>query len=81
MPKLRIEVYAAYLAYTDSGIGRLIETDRHIGKLDNTLTPYQRRQRRRRRRVWRSAQDTTGRGPPRWPPAISMGSAGPAPGS
>jgi arylsulfatase A-like enzyme len=34
------EVYAAYLAYTDHEIGRLIQAIDDIGKLDNTLVIY-----------------------------------------
>ncbi len=34
------EVYAAYLAYTDHEIGRVIQTVEDMGKLDNTLIIY-----------------------------------------
>jgi len=34
------EVYAAYLAYADHEIGRVIETIASVGKLDNTLVIY-----------------------------------------
>jgi arylsulfatase len=34
------EVYAAYLAYTDHEIGRVIQTVQDMGKLDNTLIIY-----------------------------------------
>ena len=34
------EVYAAYLAYTDHEIGRVIKTVEDLGKLDNTLIIY-----------------------------------------
>ena len=34
------EVYAAYLAYTDAEIGRVIDTVDRLGKLDNTLIIY-----------------------------------------
>lgn len=34
------EVYAAYLAYTDYEIGRVIQTVEDIGKLDNTIIIY-----------------------------------------
>jgi arylsulfatase A-like enzyme len=34
------EVYAAYLAYTDHEIGRVIEAVKSMGKLDNTLIIY-----------------------------------------
>ena len=34
------EVYAAYLAYTDHEIGRVIEAVEDLGKLDNTLIVY-----------------------------------------
>jgi arylsulfatase len=34
------EVYAAYLAYTDHEIGRVIEAVKKMGKLDNTLIIY-----------------------------------------
>lgn len=34
------EVYAAYLAYTDHEIGRVIQTVEDIGKLDNTIIIY-----------------------------------------
>lgn len=34
------EVYAAYLAYTDHEIGRVIQTVQDIGKLDNTIIIY-----------------------------------------
>jgi arylsulfatase len=34
------EVYAAYLAYADSEIGRVVQTVEDIGKLDNTLVIY-----------------------------------------
>ncbi len=34
------EVYAAYLAYTDHEIGRVIDTVEQLGKLDNTLIIY-----------------------------------------
>ena len=36
----QMEVYAAYLAYTDHEIGRVIQTVENIGKLDNTLIIY-----------------------------------------
>ncbi len=36
----QMEVYAAYLAYTDHEIGRVIQTVEDIGKLDNTLIIY-----------------------------------------
>jgi arylsulfatase len=35
-----VEVYAAYLAYTDHEIGRVIQTIADMGKLDNTLIIY-----------------------------------------
>lgn len=35
-----MEVYAAYLAYTDHEIGRVIQTIDDMGKLDNTLVIY-----------------------------------------
>ena len=34
------EVYAAYLAYTDHEIGRVIRALEDVGKLDNTLVIY-----------------------------------------
>ena len=34
------DVYAAYLAYTDHEIGRVIQTVEDMGKLDNTLIIY-----------------------------------------
>ena len=34
------EVYAAYLAYTDHEIGRVIQAVKDMGKLDNTLIIY-----------------------------------------
>lgn len=34
------EVYAAYLAYTDHEIGRLIQAIENLGKLDNTIIIY-----------------------------------------
>jgi arylsulfatase A-like enzyme len=34
------EVYAAYLAYTDNEIGRVVQAVQDIGKLDNTLVIY-----------------------------------------
>jgi arylsulfatase A-like enzyme len=34
------EVYAAYLAYTDDEIGRVIQAVEDVGKLDNTLVIY-----------------------------------------
>jgi arylsulfatase len=34
------EVYAAYLAYTDYEIGRVIQAVEDMGKLDNTLIIY-----------------------------------------
>ena len=34
------EVYAAYLAYTDHEIGRVIQAVEDLGKLDNTLIIY-----------------------------------------
>ena len=34
------DVYAAYLAYTDHEIGRVIQAVEDIGKLDNTLIIY-----------------------------------------
>jgi arylsulfatase len=40
------DIYAAYLAYTDHEIGRVIQAVEDAGKLDNTLIVYQRRQRR-----------------------------------
>ena len=36
----QVDVYAAYLAYTDHETGRVIETIQDIGKLDNTLIIY-----------------------------------------
>lgn len=36
----QVEVYAAYLAYTDHEIGRVIQAVQDIGKLDNTLIIY-----------------------------------------
>jgi arylsulfatase len=36
----QVEVYAAYLAYTDHEIGRVIQTVEDMGKLDNTLIVY-----------------------------------------
>jgi arylsulfatase len=36
----QVEVYAAYLAYTDHEIGRVISTVEKMGKLDNTLIIY-----------------------------------------
>jgi arylsulfatase len=36
----QMEVYAAYLAYTDYEIGRVIQTIDDMGKLDNTLIIY-----------------------------------------
>jgi len=36
----QMEVYAAYLAYTDHEIGRVIQAVEDIGKLDNTLIIY-----------------------------------------
>jgi len=36
----QMEVYAAYLAYTDYEIGRVIQAVEDIGKLDNTLVIY-----------------------------------------
>jgi arylsulfatase len=36
----QVEVYAAYLAYADHEIGRVIQTVEDIGKLDNTLIIY-----------------------------------------
>ncbi|MFY9628775.1 MAG: sulfatase-like hydrolase/transferase, partial [Methylocystis sp.] len=35
-----VEVYAAYLAYDDNEIGRVIQTVQDMGKLDNTLIIY-----------------------------------------
>src|SRR5262249_44673765 len=35
-----VEVYAAYLAYTDHEIGRVIQAVEDMGKLDNTLIIY-----------------------------------------
>ena len=35
-----MEVYAAYLAYTDHEIGRVIQAVEDMGKLDNTLIIY-----------------------------------------
>ena len=34
------DVYAAYLAYTDHEIGRVIQAVEDMGKLDNTLILY-----------------------------------------
>ena len=34
------EVYAAYLAYTDNEIGRVVQAVQDMGKLDNTLVIY-----------------------------------------
>ena len=34
------EVFAAYVAYTDHEIGRVIDEVRNQGKLDNTLVIY-----------------------------------------
>lgn len=36
----QVEVYAAYLAYTDYEIGRVIQAIEDMGKLDNTLIVY-----------------------------------------
>ena len=36
----QVEVYAAYLAYTDDQIGRVIQAVEDMGKLDNTLIIY-----------------------------------------
>src|SRR5262249_5063569 len=36
----QVEVYAAYLAYTDHEIGRVINAVEKMGKLDNTLIVY-----------------------------------------
>ena len=36
----QIEVYAAYLAYTDHEIGRVVQAVEDLGKLDNTLIIY-----------------------------------------
>ena len=36
----QVEVYAAYLAYTDYEIGRVIQAVEDMGKLDNTLIIY-----------------------------------------
>ncbi len=36
----QVEVYAAYLAYTDEQIGRVIQAVEDMGKLDNTLIIY-----------------------------------------
>ena len=36
----QVEVYAAYLAYTDHEIGRVIQAVQDMGKLDNTLVIY-----------------------------------------
>jgi arylsulfatase len=36
----QVDVYAAYLAYTDSEIGRVIQAVQDMGKLDNTLIIY-----------------------------------------
>jgi arylsulfatase A-like enzyme len=36
----QMEVYAAYLAYTDHEIGRVVQTVADMGKLDNTLIIY-----------------------------------------
>ena len=36
----QVEVYAAYLAYTDNEIGRVIQAVQDMGKLDNTLIIY-----------------------------------------
>jgi arylsulfatase len=36
----QVEVYAAYLAYTDHEIGRVIQAVEDMGKLDNTLIVY-----------------------------------------
>jgi Sulfatase len=36
----QMEVYAAYLAYTDHEIGRVVQTVEDMGKLDNTLIIY-----------------------------------------
>jgi len=36
----QMEVYAAYLAYTDHEIGRVVQAVEDIGKLDNTLIIY-----------------------------------------
>jgi arylsulfatase len=36
----QVEVYAAYLAYADNEIGRVIQTVEDMGKLDNTLIIY-----------------------------------------
>ena len=58
----QVEVYAAYLAYTDHEIGRVIQAVEDLGKLDNTTGHlYQRRQRRQRRGHARSARPT------KWP--------------
>ncbi len=38
--KRQVEVYAAYLMYTDHEIGRVVQTIQDMGKLDNTLIIY-----------------------------------------
>ncbi|MFZ4530942.1 MAG: arylsulfatase [Alsobacter sp.] len=40
MFKRQVEVYAAYLMYTDNEIGRVIQAVEDMGKLDNTLIIY-----------------------------------------
>ena len=36
----QVDVFAAYLAYTDHEIGRVIQAVEDMGKLDNTLIIY-----------------------------------------
>jgi arylsulfatase len=36
----QVEVYAAYLAYTDNEIGRVIQAVQDLGRLDNTIVIY-----------------------------------------
>ena len=47
----QINVWAAYMAYSDHEIGRVIETIEKLGQLDNTLIVYVRRQWHERRRL------------------------------
>ena len=54
------EVFAAYVAYTDHEIGRVIQAVEDMGKLDNTLIIYiERRQRHQRRGLDASARRST----------------------
>jgi len=58
----QVDVFAAYVAYTDHEIGRVIQAVEDMGKLDNT-------------RTWSTSSGSSGRGRRRWHPASTCSSS------